>query len=163
MFLMKLFFPKKIEMHRADRHSVAKTKHGGVFTAVKHELKHSPCKTNVAHDDFICVSIDLAGVVLKICYIYNPPIGSLYRWEIDDLFVLMSDLNLNETTIGAQGTIIAGDLNLSICDWANQTLNNTYEQFLQDKLSENCFVNFLHSLDSKLDVIFFSRAMLTEG
>ena len=112
----------------------------------------SPRKTNFAHDDFICVSIDFSGIVLKICFIYNPPTGSLYLWEIDDLFVLMKNLNLNETTIGAKGTIIAGELNLSSCDWANQSLTNTYEQFLQDKLSENCFVIFLHSLDSKLDV-----------
>ena len=58
--------------------------------------------------------------------------------------------------IGAQGTIKAGDLNLSGCDWANQTGTNTYEQSLLDKLSENCFVNFLHPLDSKLDMILIN-------
>ena len=53
-------FLKEFELHRADRHSEAKTKHGGVLIAVKHELNHSRCKINVAHDDFICVFIDLA-------------------------------------------------------------------------------------------------------
>ena len=60
---------------------------------------------------------------------------------------------VNDTTSGAQGTIIAGDLNFSGCDLANQTSTNTYEQSLLDKLLENCFVNFLHPLDSMLDVI----------
>ena len=68
---------------------------------------------------------------------------------------------VNETTIGAQGMIIAGDLNLSGCDWANQTSTNTYEQSLLDKLSENCFVNFLHPLDSKLDVILTNHPELS--
>ena len=67
---------------------------------------------------------------------------------------------VNETTIGAQGTAIAGDLNLSGCDWANQTSINTYKQSLLDKLSENCFVNFLHPLDSKLDVILTNHPEL---
>ena len=63
-------FLKEFELHRADRHSVAKTKHGGVLIAVKHKLNHSRCKINFAHDGFICVSIDLAGTVLQICCIY---------------------------------------------------------------------------------------------
>ena len=146
-------FLGKFELHGADCPSVAKTKHGGVLIAVKQELNQSRCKINIAHDDFICVSIDLAVTVLQICCIYNPPTGSPYRCEVDDLFVLISELMVNETTIGAQGTIIACDLNFSGCDWANQTGTNTYEQSLLDKILENCFVNFLHSLDIKLDVI----------
>ena len=58
------------------------------------------------------MSINLSGIVLQICCIYNPPTGSPYRWEVDDFFVLMSELMVNEKTIGAQGKIIAGDLNL---------------------------------------------------
>ena len=152
-------FLKNFELHWADCHSVTKTKNGGVLIAVKHELNHSRCKVNVAHDEFICVSIDRAGIVLQICYIYNPPTGSPYRWEVDDLFVLISELMVNETTIGAQGTIIAGDFDLSGCDWANKTGTNTYEQFLLDKLSENCF-NFFQPLDSKLDVILTNHPEL---
>ena len=139
---------------------MAKTKHGGVLIAVKDELNHSRCKINVAHDDFICVIIDLAGTVLQISCIYNPPTGSLNRWKVDDLFVLLSELNVNETTIGAQETIIAGDLSLLGCDWANQTSTNTCEQSLMDKLSENCFVNFLQPPDSKLDVMMTNKPEL---
>ena len=85
--------------------------------------------------------------------VFNPRTGSPYRWEVDDLFALISELMVNETTIGTQGTIRACNLNLSGFDWANQTSINTYKQSLLDSVSEICFVNFLHPLDSKLYVI----------
>ena len=71
------FFLKKFELRRVDCNSVAKTKHGGVHIAVKHELNHCRCKIKVTHDDLICVSIELAGIVLQICCIYNPHAGNL--------------------------------------------------------------------------------------
>ena len=49
----EVLFLKEFELHRADIHSVAKTKLGGVLIAVKDELNYSRCKINVAHDDYI--------------------------------------------------------------------------------------------------------------
>ena len=106
----------------------AQKKHGDVLIAIKHELHHCRCKINVAHDDLFCVSIELAGIVLQICCIYNPPTGGPYRCGLDELFVLINELLVNETTIGAQRRIMAGDVNYSGCDWANQTSTNMHEQ-----------------------------------
>ena len=154
----ELFLPdySLIRSHRisSDRGT---SLHGGVLIAIKGTIQCTPIDTTAWRGTFAAATVEDDGHDFIVAALYNPPKGSQYRLEIDQLFQIMHFLKDKGDAV--DGVVLSGDFNLPNIDWKFYYSGDDYESmFLEMVMDTNMeqIVDFCTRGANVLDLILVS-------
>ena len=127
-----------------------KTKHGGVFIAIKNEISHDHVQIDLNHQDYTNIKLSIKGNEILICCVYNAPFPSQYQWNVSDFNLLTEKINRKAIELECKHAIITDDVNFSQTNWNSMSSKNLYQTELLTKLVE---YNFCNLANDQLDVV----------
>ena len=139
-WLRTSIFLENYNVYRDDRITTEtiKSRHGGVFTALKNYIAHELLSMKCLKSDYLVMKIKLHGRPFILCCIYIEPSRSSYQWTSNEFLKLMQEIeNMKSADERDPCDIkIAGDINFSQTNWETLSSPNIYETQILEGIVE---------------------------
>ena len=139
-----------------------KTKHGGVFIAIKNEISYEHVQIDLNHQDYTNIKLSIKGNETLICCVYNAPFPSQYQWNVSDFNLLTEKINRKAIELECKHAIITDDVNFSATNWNSMSSKNLYQTELLTKLQTINWMLFYVIIQSPSLIAFTMKILQTK-